>query len=178
VVSTGRVLAVPLALCWTTSWSLLVQLVVCLTGCVFFMAWGYSSMWALVGASVVYGLGMSSIFPLVMSLPGELGFLLDLRVTSKFLIGSCSGEALLPLAVGLLMQDFGPELLGYCIFAGTILMFVGLAYVQITLRPALAGLVDEETSGTVELVILDQIRDPATWEPGTSLSLAERNEQL
>lgn len=44
--------------------------------------------------------GMSSIYPLGMSWPGEAGFSMDTSTTATLVIGGCVGEAVVPLIIG------------------------------------------------------------------------------
>jgi hypothetical protein len=51
-----------------------------------------------------YRYGMSSIYPLVMSWPGESGLGMDTGTTAHIVIGGCIGESLVPIIIGFGMQ--------------------------------------------------------------------------
>jgi len=70
----------------------------------------------------VYGYGMSSIYPLVMSWPTDLGLHLDNAATTTLVIGGCCGEALVPVIVGALMSTLGPRALPSSILSCTLLL--------------------------------------------------------
>lgn len=95
---------------------LLLQLLLTVCGSLLYLLLGSRSLLLSTATSVLFGLGLSSIFPLMMTLPGALGLRLDMQWTSAFLVGSTVGEALLPLCIGLGMELQGDEVLGYWAF--------------------------------------------------------------
>jgi MFS family permease len=95
----GRFLAVPLALKLKPSRFLFLQLGITLGSALLFLGvdggrgggrgeGGHASLLGMTLASALYGLGMSSIFPLMMTLPGEMNLHLDMKSTSLFVIGA------------------------------------------------------------------------------------------
>lgn len=61
--------------------------------------------------------GMSSIYPLGMSWPGEAGFSMDTTTTATLVIGGCVGEAVVPLIIGARMFTqftHGPLIMPSC----------------------------------------------------------------
>lgn len=121
----GRFISVPLALRLKPSRLLVLQLATTGLGALLLTLDGkLLSLPGVAAASAIYGLGMSAIFPCMMSLPAEIGLFLDMPSTSHFLIGACLGEALVPLAIGFLMDRFGPRSFGWFLLATTLAMMV------------------------------------------------------
>jgi len=103
----GRLLAVPLALHLTPPRFLILQLSITTLGVLLLLTLGPSTLWGASLASAVFGLGMSSIFPSMMLLPETLGFTLDMKSTSAFMIGACVGEGVVPVGIGWVMGGGG-----------------------------------------------------------------------
>lgn len=78
----------------------------------------------------MFGYGMSSVYPLAMSWPGEAGFALDTASTAQLVIGGCLGEAAVPLVLGGMMQLVGPQSLPLSILGVVVL----LASAQLTIE--------------------------------------------
>jgi hypothetical protein len=68
---------VPVATRFTPSRLLSLQLLITLAGALLLVGGGHRSPTGATAASALYGLGMSSIFPIAMTLPGDLGMVLD-----------------------------------------------------------------------------------------------------
>lgn len=49
--------------------------------------------------------------------------------TSTFLIGSCIGDAVIPLLIGVLMQHLGVQAFGYSMLVAVLLIWTGLGIV-------------------------------------------------
>lgn len=69
-------------------------------------------------AGAVFGLGMSSVFPTMLSLPREMGYSLDVHSTGRVLVAACLGEGLLPVAMGEVMRAVGTGAFPYCVLVG------------------------------------------------------------
>jgi len=108
-ITLGRLLAVPLALHLPPPRFLLLQLSITTLGVVLLLTVGPSTLWGASLASALFGLGMSSIFPSMMLLPETLGFKLDMKSTSAFMIGACVGEGVVPVGIGWVMGGGGGE---------------------------------------------------------------------
>lgn len=80
--------------------SLRLQLSISLAGALTFLGLGATSFKGAAIAAAVFGYGMSSIYPLGMSWPGEAGFSMDTATTATLVIGGCVGEAVVPLIIG------------------------------------------------------------------------------
>jgi FHS family Na+ dependent glucose MFS transporter 1 len=101
----GRVIAIPLSLKLKPSAQLLADLLLCTIGVTLLLAGlvvktGGSNSGFLWAGSAVYGLGMASVFPSAFM---QAESLVDLtgRVASVLIVGSATGEMILPLALGL-----------------------------------------------------------------------------
>lgn len=138
----GRFISVPLALRLKPSRLLVLQLATTGLGALLLTLGGkLLSLPGFAAASAIYGLGMSAIFPCMMSLPAEIGLFLDMPSTSHFLIGACLGEALVPLAIGFLMDRFGPRSFGWFLLATTLGMM--LLFIKLHTMGAKKGPTDE-----------------------------------
>ena len=109
----GRVIAIPLSLKFKPSTQLLGDLFLCVSG-VFLLIMGLvvatdsssgeGFLWA---GSAVYGLGMASVFPSAFMLAESLVDLTG-RVASVIMVGSATGEMLVPLVLGLITESWAP----------------------------------------------------------------------
>jgi len=110
----GRVIAIPLSLKFKPSTQLLGDLFLCLTGvCLLLMGLAVATnsisdsegfLWA---GSAVYGLGMASVFPSAFMLAESLVDLTG-RVASVIMVGSATGEMVVPLVLGLVTESWAP----------------------------------------------------------------------
>lgn len=80
--------------------SLRLQLFISFAGALTFLAVGAASFQGAAVSAAMFGYGMSSIYPLGMSWPGEAGFSMDTATTATLVIGGCVGEAVVPLVFG------------------------------------------------------------------------------
>ena len=112
----GRFLAVPLALKLRPSKFLFLQLGITLLSALLLIGMEVEGgreggrAVTVTGVTVgvaLYGLGMSSIFPLMMTLPGEMNLHLDMKSTSHFLIGKFENEFLPSLPPSFTFDDDG-----------------------------------------------------------------------
>ncbi|EWM30127.1 sodium-dependent glucose transporter 1 [Nannochloropsis gaditana] len=106
-ITLGRLLAIPLATCLPPVPSLLLQLGLSTLGAICLLTFAFQTLWTAAVASVVFGLGLSSIFPTVMLLPEALGYQVTMWSTSTFLVGACLGEGIIPMGIGWLMGSKG-----------------------------------------------------------------------
>jgi fucose permease len=77
-----------------------------------------TSLSAATTAGAVFGAGMSSVFPTMLSLPADMGYRLDVQSTGHFLVASCLGEGLLPVAMGEAMHVLGTAAFPSCVLLG------------------------------------------------------------
>jgi fucose permease len=106
-------LAVPAA----TRFSINSQLQVLIYSCVFsvstalvLVGLGYTRIAVYLG-SAWFGLSMSAIYPLLMSLPNYLKYRTTTEDTSRYVISGAIGESIIPIIFGLMMGTLGSNLL-------------------------------------------------------------------
>ena len=119
----GRVVAIPLAIKFSTTSMLRAQLVLSVIGAILTATIADRSYSLVCAASAVLGYALSSIFPLAMTLVLDYGFVMDPATTSLFVVGATFGEGVVPACLGLAM-NLEPEALPYCTCAGTIVLIV------------------------------------------------------
>ena len=119
----GRVVAIPLAINFSTTSMLRAQLFLAVIGAVLTATIADRSYSLVCAASAVFGYALSSIFPLAMTMVLDYGFFMDGPTTSLFVVGATFGEGVVPACLGLAM-DLGPEALPYCTCAGTFVVIV------------------------------------------------------
>jgi fucose permease len=61
--------------------------------------------------SAWFGLAMSAIYPLLMSLPNSLKFRMTAQNTSRFVVSGAVGESIIPILFGVIMGILGPNML-------------------------------------------------------------------
>lgn len=105
LLTTGRILAIPIALKATATTMLRTQLVLCIVGVVLISTIAARTYMDALVASGVFGFALSSIFPLGMVIITDYGFLMDTATTTIFVVGSTFGEALVPVVVGIAMNE-------------------------------------------------------------------------
>lgn len=140
-ITLGRLAAVGLAALLTPPRLLLGQMCLLSLGAVLLStALPSRSLPAANAAGAVFGLGMSSVFPTMLSLPGALGYKLDVQATSHFLVASCLGEALLPVGMGEVMHVFETSAFPGCVLVGVAGMWALVAALLLPLwLPGLGG---------------------------------------
>lgn len=72
--------------------------------------------------SGILGLGLSALFPLLMSVTGSFGFNLTSDITALYIMTASAGEAVEPVFIGLMMRFFGPRIMFYIFLAQSTLM--------------------------------------------------------
>ena len=110
----GRVVAIPLAVYFSTTGMLRTQLALSVVGAVLAVTVAHKTYALVCVASAVNGYALSSIFPLAMTLVSDYGRVMDAPTTSLFVIGSTFGEGIVPVCLGLAMA-VTPEALPYCV---------------------------------------------------------------
>ena len=120
----GRVMAIIFALFMKGHTMLKIQLGLSAVGCVLITTISPLSYVNSCIASAVLGYALSSIFPLAMTLCGELGFHQSDRCTTLFIIGACIGEGGIPAIMGVLIGNLGSDYLPFSVIFCTILMFI------------------------------------------------------
>jgi FHS family Na+ dependent glucose MFS transporter 1 len=111
--SIGRLLAVPFAIRYPTN----IQFKILIYGCICSML--ISNLLLLMnltklviyGCSALYGLSMSAIYPLLISMPSYLKFRLSARNTSNYVLMGAFGESLMPVLLGYGISLIGPNTL-------------------------------------------------------------------
>jgi len=127
----GRIVAVPLATKVKAVRHLKLQLNLSLVGAVVFLCLGhYSLAWASSSAALL-GLGLSSIFPIMMTLPAQLNIEVDFKTTGHLLVGSCLGESILPVIIGVVMA-ISPNGLKITVFVVSIVLIMIAAVILTT----------------------------------------------
>lgn len=102
----GRLLAVPLAVRFSTDSLMKANLVGCLLSSAALLVAGQESLpWAAIGGAV-FGLSMASIFPLAMSLLPSSGYALSDKDSSRMVIGGALGEMVVPAFIAWML---GPK---------------------------------------------------------------------
>ena len=80
----------------------------------------------------MYGLSMSSIYPLILTFPIEAGLSIDDSQTSNIVMAGVVSEGVLTMLVGWLMELFHPNMLFYALTAVAALMwFIRLFSLQL-----------------------------------------------
>jgi fucose permease len=149
----GRVLAIPLAVYFTTTALLRAQLALTVVGSLLTVTLAHQSYQLACGASAVLGFALSSIFPLAMMLALDYGRAMDGATTSMFVVGSTFGEGVVPVCLGLAMEAAGPQALPYCVCACTAAM-VGL-YVAVHALLSLSQQGDEQRNEYLAAAAVD-----------------------
>lgn len=120
----------PLAVYLRAATLIKLQLTLSLAAALTFLFTGHTSLPIASTSAALLGLGLSSLFPLMLTLPAELNFLVDLQTTGHFLVGSCLGEALLPAVIGLWMKasSSNTNILGLAVTlcTGTLVAILGM----------------------------------------------------
>lgn len=111
--SAGRAAVIPLSYVMCTIKQLYMLVCGCilvLTTCVILNYFGYFRIVLYVG-SACSGIFMSGIYPLTITLPNSYGMQASSKNTSQYILGSCIGFGATPYLVGILMENFGPDML-------------------------------------------------------------------
>lgn len=121
----GRALAIPLSLYISVTRQLIIDLVVSIFGCIILStgAW-FDAKWMLWPGTCIYGFGMASVFPCAV-MQTEAFVDLSGRAASIIMVGSATGEMLVPLIVGVWTAFWTPGFvvgiftttLGFCTLA-------------------------------------------------------------
>lgn len=123
-ISLGRLLAVPFAVRYPTSSqlrTLICSSIASMLLASFLIMLGLK--WLTVYlCSALFGLAISAIFPLLMSMPTFLGFKLTARMSSNYVVAAAVGESLIPALLGYSIKLMGPNSL----FAGSLLLSISL----------------------------------------------------
>jgi fucose permease len=114
--TTGRCVSVVLSVYVANTYMLRAQFLVCLLGCALAMSLdSVSYEWA-AASTAVMGLGISTLFPLGLSIVQDYGFSMDSRSTTLCILGATVGEVTLPLLVGRVMAVMGAAVMPTAIF--------------------------------------------------------------
>eukprot|EP01034_Spumella_vulgaris_P000040 gene40-55_t len=105
----GRLLAVFVAMRYSATIMLKVQLVVLVASGIVLVIIAGDSYIELCIASALLGFGISSMFGLAMTVQTDYGYAMDAATTTTFMIGTTLGDAILPVVVGYLMQYTGDD---------------------------------------------------------------------
>ena len=113
----GRVMAIPLAVYVSTTRMMRIQLSMCVVSSLLVLFLSAINYDCIIFVSICFGYSLSSMFPLAMTLPTDYGYTLDPTTTTLFVVGATLGEGIFPIAVGFLMDAFGPTALTYSMVA-------------------------------------------------------------
>lgn len=122
-ISVGRVLGVPMASRYPTNVqlkTLMYASVVSIFLANFITSWGASAIYL---SSIMYGLAISAIYPLLMGMPTFLKFRLTAKNASTFVVAGSLGEAGIPILSGWLINWFGAGALFPTSLVYTLIMF-------------------------------------------------------
>ena len=72
--------------------------------------------------SALIGLALSAVYPLLMSIPGAMGYYLSPTNAAMFTVMGSTGESVIPVLFGVMIDLFGPGVL----FVGALLISVGM----------------------------------------------------
>lgn len=123
----GRLAAILLAVYFTPTLMMRVQLAISLVGAMLVVTIASTTLTNVMICSAIFGLGLSSIYPLAMTLVNDWGYVVDGNTITVFVIGSCLGDALVPMFVGIAMHsgiDSTPDAMIYSIIVLEILMII------------------------------------------------------
>lgn len=112
-ITLGRMLAIPAATRFSTNSQiqlLIYSCVLSVSTALVFVGLGLTRMAVYLG-SAWFGLSMSAIYPLLMSLPTELKFKTTAEDTSRYVISGAIGESTIPVVFGLMMAALGSNML-------------------------------------------------------------------
>jgi fucose permease len=107
--------------------------IVVLTTCVTLNFFGYYKV-VLYFGSACAGICMSGIYPLTITVPNSYGMQASSKNTSQYILGSCIGFGATPYLVGLLMDQFGPDMLFVCEWVTALIMLILLFKVTLVGR--------------------------------------------
>ena len=127
LLAAGRILAIPLALRATATTMLRTQLMLCIVGVILILTIAATTYTDALVASGIFGFALSSIFPLGMVIMNDYGYLMDTATTTTFVVGSTFGEALVPVVVGIAMNEgkaSSPNALPYSLVISVAVMIV------------------------------------------------------
>lgn len=112
-----------------------------LLACLGYLTLGHHTLHGTQVAAALYGLGLGPLFPLLMSLPGELGIQASISTLGRFVVLSNLGEALGPLVLGITIGNFGPypAFALYGLFCTLVIMAAVFAVLHMPRRAAGMG---------------------------------------
>lgn len=117
----GRVVAIPTAVYVSASGMYRFQAAFSLVSSIAMVCFVGSSYGAAVVISILMGFGLSSIYPLMMTLVADYGYAMDAGATSWFVAGACLGEGGVPVLSGWVMTTFGPAALSYFVISSQLM---------------------------------------------------------
>jgi FHS family Na+ dependent glucose MFS transporter 1 len=118
----GRVTAIPAAIFLSSTTMLRIELALaCFAGicCLFFLSLSYTIASFI---SAFSGFALSAMFPIMITIFTDYGYLIDVNTTTLFMIGATMGEAMIPVCIGILMSFWSPYLMPFSIFFCIIIM--------------------------------------------------------
>lgn len=120
----GRVLAIFLAIILSNTTMIRLQLLLTLIGSLLITTIISKSFLFSIIASASFGFGLSSLFPLAMTLISDYGFSMTSSTTTLFVVGSTFGEAVIPILIGFMMDKGGSVILPYSMLVLAILLII------------------------------------------------------
>ncbi len=107
----GRVTAIPLAIFFSSTTLIRIQLFLAVVAGLLCLTILSHSYLAACVVSAVSGYALSSMFPVMLTIVSDYGYRVDAATTSMFMIGATMGEAAVPVVIGLLMGDSRPGMM-------------------------------------------------------------------
>lgn len=125
----GRLFAIPIATRFSTNTHLRCQLALAIIGAVLALTVLDTNFVLACTTSALYGVALSAMFPLALTLVNEYGFVVDPTATATFMCAACGGDAVIPVIIGLCMSAFGPEALPRTIAVFAVLLVIVYAMI-------------------------------------------------
>lgn len=132
-ITLGRLLSVPSAMYVTPTRMMCILFAVVWLGVVMFTVMTtmqeHATYAQITVACAVLGLGISSMYPVGLTIAQDYDVVMDSRTITVCCIGAVGGEAVMPMLFGVLMHAFTPAYLTYCTFV--VAVIVTLLYIAI-----------------------------------------------
>lgn len=119
------------------------QMLISVVGCIlaiYFDTVSYE--WAAV-ATAAMGLGISTLFPLGLSMVQDYGYTMDARSTTVCILGATVGEVSLPLVIGRVMQLMGANIMPQAVFV----LILSIIAIYSCIHHVLSTAGDDNSSG-------------------------------
>ena len=125
-ITVGRLLSVPTAMYVSPTRMMCFLLSLVWLGVIMFtimtMFQDHTTYTQLIVACAVLGLGISSMYPVGLTIAQDYDIVMDSRTISVCCIGAVAGEAVVPMCFGMLMNAFSPAYLTYSTFVVAVIV--------------------------------------------------------